>query len=103
MTVAILFAISNMELIELQLWPLPGSSTIPVYVLTLGIFTIGFFAGGFISWITAGKMRKRVHLAERELKKERREIVSLNYKLDKFKLGNRNIEKPHALITNDSE
>ena len=58
MFLAVDFAISNQGLVELTLWPLPGSVTVPIFILAFGVFTVSFFAGGFVAWV--GRERPEV-------------------------------------------
>jgi len=82
MILAVLFATSNMDLIEVRLWPLPGSETVPLYLFAFGVFAIGFFSGGLVAWIGAGRTRSRARAAERLVREEEREIADLKRKLD---------------------
>lgn len=54
-TLAVLFALSNREFVELSIWPLPFSLPAPIYVVALGGMAIGFFAGGVVAWFGAGR------------------------------------------------
>lgn len=98
---AVLFAISNRGPVELHLWPLPGSETVPIFLLAFGVFAVGFFAGGFISWISAGKTRSRARSAERKVRDEEREIADLKKKLEDSKTTNSAPPEPRALIAAD--
>lgn len=73
--VAVLFAISNRDLVTLSLWPLPFTLAAPVYLATLVALAIGFLAGGFVAWNAQRGHRRRarrnadrVTFLERELK-----------------------------------
>ena len=98
MLFAIVFAISNQGLVALTLWPLPGSITVPVYILAFGVFTVSFFAGGFVAWVGAGKTRGRVRAAERKVREEEREIADLKRKLKKAKSTSAEPAKTRALV-----
>lgn len=72
---AVLFAISNRELVTLSLWPLPFTLEAPVYLATLVALVVGFLAGGLVAWYSQGRNRRRarrssdrVAYLERELK-----------------------------------
>ena len=56
---AVLFAISNKEAIQLRLWPLEGTLTtygfLPFYVALV----LGFLLGGFITWLSGARYRRR--------------------------------------------
>tara|TARA_Y100001968_G_scaffold153354_1_gene140145 strand:- start:439 stop:786 length:348 start_codon:yes stop_codon:yes gene_type:complete len=98
MLLAIDFAISNQGLVKLTLWPLPGSMTVPVFILAFGVFTVSFFAGGFVAWVGAGKTRGRVRAAERKVREEEREIADLKRKLKKAKSTSAEPAKTRALV-----
>ncbi len=98
MILAVWFAVSNKGPVELTLLLLPGSVTVPVFVLALGVLAIGFFSGGFISWINAGKTRSRARIAERKARDEEREIADLKHKLEQAETTNSPPAEPRALI-----
>lgn len=98
MFLAVDFAISNQGMVDLTLWPLPGSVTVPVYILAFGVFTVSFFAGGFVAWIGAGKTRGRARAAERKVREEEREIADLKRKLEKAESTATDKSEPRALI-----
>jgi uncharacterized integral membrane protein len=62
----VLFAVSNRHVVELRVWPLPGSLEAPLYVIGLGTMVAGFLIGGVIAWIGAGDSRHRARMAERD-------------------------------------
>ena len=98
MFLAVDFAISNRGLVELTLWPLPGSVTVPIFILAFGVFTVSFFAGGFVAWVGAGKTRGRARVAERKVREEEREIADLTRKLEKAKSISAESAEPRVLI-----
>ena len=98
MILAVLFAISNRGPVELELIPLPGSVTVPVFILALGVLAVGFFGGGFISWVNAGKTRSRARIAERKVRDDEREIADLKHKLEQAEATKSPPAEPRALI-----
>ena len=46
----IIFSVSNKQLLEIFLWPLPWSIEIPVYLFSLGLLLSGFVFGYIIGW-----------------------------------------------------
>jgi uncharacterized integral membrane protein len=56
-----LFAISNLETVDLSLWPLPDewALSVPAFAVALGGLFIGFVAGGIVAWLNAGRARAR--------------------------------------------
>jgi uncharacterized integral membrane protein len=101
MTLAVLFAISNRGPVELKLIPISGSVTVPIFVLALGVLAVGFFSGGFISWINAGKTRGRARIAERKTREEEREITDLKYKLEQAETTKLPPAEPRAMLAVD--
>ncbi|WP_448202777.1 lipopolysaccharide assembly protein LapA domain-containing protein [Azospirillum sp. sgz302134] len=72
---AVLFAISNRDLVTLSLWPLPFTLQAPLYLATLLALVVGFVAGGIVAWNAQRRHRRRARRAsdrvsflERELK-----------------------------------
>jgi len=76
-----LFAISNLDPVQLTIWPLPFvSPPVPVFVVALGGLAIGFFAGGLVAWFSAGRARARARAAERTVRIRDIEIEELRRK-----------------------
>lgn len=78
--VIVSFAVSNRDPVELALWPLPFSITVPIYVAALTALVLGFLAGGFVAWSADRKHRvaarvrgRKAAQLERELSREREE------------------------------
>lgn len=72
---AVLFAVSNRDVVTLSLWPLPFTLAAPVYLATLVALLLGFLAGGFVVWNSQRRHRRRarresnrVLFLEREVK-----------------------------------
>jgi uncharacterized integral membrane protein len=76
--VIVSFAVSNRDAVELALWPLPFSITVPIYVAVLTTLVLGFLAGGFVAWSADRKHRvaarvrgRKAQQLERDLARER--------------------------------
>lgn len=80
MAVAALFAISNLAVVEIGLWPLPFKVGVPIYLVALGGLALGFLAGGFVAWFGAGRARARARAAERAVRRRDMEIEDLRRK-----------------------
>ena len=72
--VLVLFAVSNREVVDIALWPLPVEWSMPLYLAILLILLMGLVLGGLAAWISAGRwrretrrLRRRVDALEREL------------------------------------
>lgn len=73
--VAVLFAVSNRDVVTWALWPLPFTLEAPLYLATLVALLAGFLAGGFVVWNAQRRHRRRarreadrVLFLEREVK-----------------------------------
>ena len=72
--IVIIFSASNLDVVTLNLWPLPQEISVPMFTLILTVFIFGFLMGGIVAWLSAGKsrvtarqQRYRADKAEREL------------------------------------
>jgi len=75
-----LFAISNLGIVELSIWPLPFVVHVPIFVVALAGLAVGFFAGGIVAWFGAGRARARARSAERAVRSRDIEIEDLRRK-----------------------
>lgn len=67
--IAIIFAVSNRQMVTVELWPLPWTADLPLYLLSLGTLAIGILIGALFAW-TAGSHRR----AQSRTEKRRQEI-----------------------------
>lgn len=65
---ALAFMAQNREIVALGFWPLPERWEMPLFVAVLIAIVVGFFAGGLVSWLAAGRWRRmaRRYVAESE-------------------------------------
>lgn len=56
---AIVFAVVNRQLVTVDLWPLPWTVSLPLFLMVLGAMGLGLAFGGAVVWISAGAARKR--------------------------------------------
>jgi lipopolysaccharide assembly protein A len=68
------FAVSNRQIVALELWPLPWLLELPLYLAVLGALLLGLLAGALAAWAGAGRgrrvaraQRRRIAALEREL------------------------------------
>lgn len=78
---AVLFALSNRGAVDLTIWPLPFIMPVPVYLVALGGLAVGFFAGGFVAWLGAGRSRARARAAERTVRARDVELEDLRRRI----------------------
>ncbi|KZD09066.1 lipopolysaccharide assembly protein LapA domain-containing protein [Oceanibaculum pacificum] len=76
----ILFAVSNRETVDLTLWPLPYSISLPLFLVVLGFLFLGFLLGAMFLWLEVLRAHsqtraatKRADSAERALEDLRRD------------------------------
>ncbi|MGE5475919.1 MAG: lipopolysaccharide assembly protein LapA domain-containing protein [Bacteroidales bacterium] len=71
---AMVFAVANRHDLRLELWPLPWSLELPVYLAVLGPLVLGMVVGGVVAWVAGHKARaaarhhrRRAESLERQL------------------------------------
>jgi uncharacterized integral membrane protein len=57
--IAVVFAIANRSPVELNLWPLPWRTTLPVYLVILLSLLAGFLIGAAVALLSGGRRRQR--------------------------------------------
>lgn len=62
-----LFAVSNMEWYALNLWPLPASLSLPMFLIVLAPLGIGLVVGVFLGWMSGGRSRRLARERGRKL------------------------------------
>ena len=70
----ILFAVSNMDAVQIKVWPLPYEVEMRLYGVILLAVLAGFIAGGIGTWMVG-------HRKRRELKRLRRQVRDLEQSL----------------------
>ena len=78
--VAVLFAVSNLGEVKIELWPLPDPLPTRLFMVALVPLVVGFFAGGAVAWFGAGRVRSRARAAERAVRTREIEIEDLREK-----------------------
>lgn len=81
--VIVALAIANRDNVAVELWPLPFTVDLPLFVLPLGGLMVGFFLGGAYAgistarwWRRARRSAARVDMLERKLTSLAQEAVS---------------------------
>ncbi len=82
MVVAVIFAISNREVVTLDLWPLAMTIQAPLFVLVLGSAVVGLLAGAVVAWFSGGPTRRRARAARRHAAELEREIARLRESIE---------------------
>jgi hypothetical protein len=73
----VLMAVSNTQLVQLALWPLPHIIVMPVYLLVVGLLLLGVLAGLGLGWWAARHHRRRAREAGSEAARLEREAARL--------------------------
>jgi len=74
--VIVVFSVNNRVGVTLDFWPFDlMSRPVPVYGVALASIVFGFFAGGFVAWGSAGKVRKRARLEAQRAKRAERDLA----------------------------
>ena len=80
--IVIVFSASNLELVKLNLWPLPHEISVPMFTMILTVFIFGFLMGGIVAWLSAGKSRIAARQNRYRADKAERELRNLKNTLD---------------------
>jgi len=75
--VAAVFAAHNNASQILDFWPLPLKLDLPVYGIVLGATAIGFFAGVVVTWLAAGRSRRRARSQRRQASDLAKQVETL--------------------------
>ena len=86
----VLFALSNRQAIDLDIWPLPYTVTTPVYLALALAFLAGFLVGAAAMWLSDGRVRSKARERGREVKTLERKMSGLEQELTKAqtRIGN---------------
>jgi uncharacterized integral membrane protein len=82
LAIAVIFAVQHRQRVGIDLWPLPIEVAPPLYLLVMLAIFVGFVAGGFLTWISQGKHRKRARQRRYEAERLERELEQTRKKLD---------------------
>jgi len=74
---AVLIAVSNSQLVELTLWPLPHQMVMPLYLMVVGLLLLGVLAGLGIGWWVGRHHRRRARERGHEVARLEREVSRL--------------------------
>lgn len=74
---AVLFAVSNREAVEITLWPLPYAATLPLFVTILAMLFLGFLIGAGFMWIEVLRARRQIRILRRLADQQEQELNRL--------------------------
>lgn len=78
--VIVVFAVANRQIVTVDLWPFELSLTPPLFALVLGAMLVGFIAGMFVMWVSAGRIRDRARRQSYRASSLEREVSYLKRK-----------------------
>jgi len=82
-----IFTVENKGIVEISLWPLPYVVSLPLSLIVLGIFFLGFFIGCLYAWGLSYKKR-------RELKNTLFQVQMLSNEIETLKSQQETVKKP---------
>ena len=91
-TVILVFSIANRGDVTIDLWPLPITANLPVYLIGLGGLALGILLCVFTLGIAAFWWRVRAKHGERKLTALQKEMSALQEKLD-------DLQKPPPVLS----
>jgi uncharacterized integral membrane protein len=83
----VMFAVANREVVTVSLDPFNSaqpawSLRMPLFVLVLGMLTLGVLVGGFAAWVRQGRYRRSARGLRSEMAGLRHEVEALNARLE---------------------
>ena len=72
----VVFAVSNRELVELNLFPLPFVVALPIYLALIGVLFIGFVLGGFAGFASSFGVRLALRSMIRQKRASDKQLLS---------------------------
>lgn len=76
------FAIANREFVAVDLWPIAGKVTLPLFAALVGALYAGFLIGALIAWWSGGRHRRAMREARRRTAELEAENVRLQQRID---------------------
>jgi lipopolysaccharide assembly protein A len=80
--VLILFAVSNREIVALELWPLPFEVSLPLYLPFFLALLVGFLIGASAAWVGGGGHRRELRRRRRRIEALERELAAIQSQLE---------------------
>ena len=75
--VGVLIAVSNIQPVQLALWPLPHVVVLPLYLLVIVLLLLGVLAGLGLGWWAGRRYRRRARERHGEVARLEREVANL--------------------------
>ncbi len=71
---ALLFSISNLEVVGVQITPFHPGYDLPLYAVILATLSLGFFWGGVMVWFNGSQTRKDLRQAKKDVKRLEKDL-----------------------------
>jgi uncharacterized integral membrane protein len=71
----VLFAVSNRQEVNLDLWPTGYVLSAPLFLISLGCLALGFFSGALLFWLGGLGTRLQRHHLSKEVERLKRELA----------------------------
>ena len=75
--VVITFAVANRQEVALSFWPLPWAPPLPVWLILLGGFVVGFLLGAVVAWLSGTPRRRRARQTAERARELARQLAEL--------------------------
>lgn len=89
----VLFALSNMQVVQVGLWPVPGTAALPLSIAMLVAMAIAFFIGALALWVSTLAAIHRARKAEQSVRQLKTQVQQLKAQLAQ---GGRTVLPPGA-------
>jgi hypothetical protein len=80
--IAAFFAISNREIVTVDLWPFAGTVSVPLYFALVGALFVGFGFGALVAWWGGRHARGRARAEGHRAERLQQEVDRLQARLD---------------------
>ncbi len=64
----VLFAVSNRQMVTVEVWPFPYQLSLGLYAVILLAVLVGFVAGAIGAWLMGGKRRRELRATRRHVR-----------------------------------
>jgi uncharacterized integral membrane protein len=80
--IAAFFAIANREAVTIDLWPVSGPVSVPLFVALVGALYLGFLFGALVTWWAGRATRAKARAEARRADRLQRDADELRARLD---------------------
>jgi uncharacterized integral membrane protein len=77
----VIFAVSNLQQVEVNFWPLPINVSTRLFVVVLLAAVLGFLVGELVAWVGGRRWRHEARLKQRQLEALERELAATHAQL----------------------